>query len=351
MINVNDIVSLQVNEDWFRRGLNYALISWTSTFNRMGKPNPYSRIQKIILGIIAEAALENYLISSEIEYETHGKTKWYEEDRYDIGIKGFAIDVKANFLDVRSPYIIKKLTNIFEDNLKWFLKCHALVPLDQFNPGINERRAHKRDKVYIFPFIEGSFNERKFTRPLIHTFWDYKWLKRALHKKLPNLGNVIIEYTGKKNGASIKIYGTTSKNEACIEIFELDKGRTKTINDFFQIFSIEWTGNEMPDGILKISSKKLKLNEIINPICAFDLEKTEDGYWPKENDWQSLKLFDAKVHLLGWIYEENFRIVGTEQKRFTKTIEQYSETKVDNWGCLVSELEPMKNINKILQNE
>jgi hypothetical protein len=347
MIKANDIVSLDVDEKWITSGINYALISWTSTFNRMGKPNPYSRIEKIVLGIIAEAALENYFNNLSIDFETHGKTKWYEEDRYDIGLKGYAIDVKSNFLDLSSQYIIKKLTNIFDDKLNWFLKCHALVPLDQFNPGTNERRAHKRDKVYIFPFIEGYFNEQKTSTTLVHAFWDYKWLKRAEYKDLANLGNVAIEYSGTQKGASIKIYGTTAKNEACIEYFDFSKNQSETTNDFFQIFSIEWTGKNNPDGVIKIKAKKLKLIEIINPKCSFELEKTEDGYWPIHNDWQSMKLYNSKVHLLGWIYEEDFRIIGAEQKRFTKTIEQYSEIKVDNWGCLINELEPMKAIKNI----
>ncbi len=347
MLKENDIVSLKVNDKWFKSGLNYALMSWTSTFNRMGKPNPYSRIEKIILGIIAEAAIENYLKTSKIKFETKGKTKWYEADRYDIGINGYAIDVKSNFLDTDSQYIINKFANIQGDKFKWFLKCHALVPLDQFNPGVNERRAHKRDKVYIFPFIEGFFNEEKFNKTLVHAFWDYKWLKRAECKGLPNLGNVEVGYTGTKNNASIRIYGTTSKNKACIEDVLLANNQVLTYNNFYQIFSIEWTGNELPDGIIRIKSKKLKLEEVINPKCSFELEKKVDKYWPIENDWQSLKLYKSEVHLLGWIYEEEFRVKGKEEKRFTKTIEQYSEIKVDNWGCLVNELEPMKLIDKI----
>lgn len=347
MIKSNDIISLKVKDKWLRSGVNYALMSWTSTFNRMGKPNPYTRIEKILLGIIAEAALEDYLDALEIKFETHGKTKWYEEDRYDIGINRYAIDVKSNFLDTSSQYIINKLTNLFDDKFNWFLKCHCLVPLDQLNPGTNKRRAHKRDKVYIFPFIEGFFNEHTFSKILVHAFWDYKWLKRAEHKELPNLGNVVIEYTGTKKEASIRIYGTTSKNKACVEDVKLSNNQLKTVNNFYQIFSVEWTGREFPDGTLKIISNKLKLIEVINSKCSFELEKTDDGYWPIENDWQSLKLYNAEVHLLGWIYEEDFRVVGNEQKRYTKTIEQYSEIKVDNLGCLVKELEPMKTINKI----
>jgi len=348
MINASDIITEEIHDNWIRLGLNYSLISWTSTFNRMGKPNPYSRIEKIMLGIIAELAIEKYLTDSKIKYETKGKTKWYEADRYDIGLNGYAIDVKSNFLDLNSQYIINKLSNnLFEDKFKWFLKCHALVPLDQFNPGTNERRAHKRDKVYIFPFIEGAFSHENHQKPLVHCFWDYKWLKRAEYKDLPKLGKLSVEYHGKLKNASVKIYGTTEKNKSCIEELHLISGKNTTSNDYFQVFSVEWLCDTPPDSRVSFFSKNLKLSENIKPEFTFELEKTDECYWPRENNWQSLKLFNSKVHLLGWIYEEDFRIIGTEQKRFTKTIEQYSEIKVDNWGCLVRELEPLKALSKI----
>lgn len=347
MIKNNDIITNNLDAQWLRTALDYALISWTSTFNRMGKPNPYSRIEKIVLGIIAEAAVEKYLNDEKIKFETLGKTKWYEVDRYDLGINGFAIDVKSNFLDLSSSYIQNKLPQELGEKHKWFLKCHALVPMDQFNPGLNERRAHKRDKIYIFPFLQGHFNEQQFTRPLIHTFWDYKWLKRAEYKDLGSLGKIKIQYSGNKTNSSIAIYGTTSKNNACIEHIDLTSSTSQTENDFFQIFSIEWLGKELPDGNLTLSSSNHNLIELIKPKCSFELEKLNDGYWPVENNWQSLKLYNSKIHLLGWIYEEDFRIVGRELKRFTKTIEQYSEIKVDNWGCEIVELEPMCKLKDI----
>ncbi len=39
--------------------------------------------------------MEKYLIDNKINFDIKGKTKWYEEDRYDIGINGYAIDVKG----------------------------------------------------------------------------------------------------------------------------------------------------------------------------------------------------------------------------------------------------------------
>ncbi len=346
MIRAQDIVGLDIDNSWFRSGLDYSLISWTSTFNRMGKPNPYNRIEKILIGIIAEKAVESYLTHNAKNFETAGKTKWYEIDRYDLGIRGYSVDIKSNFLDTSSTHINNKYKKISNrnDKLAWFLKCHALVPVDQLNPGNKKRRAHNRDRIYVFPFIEGYFKEQRCLRPLIHAFWDYKWLKRAESKNLPNLGRLEIEYTGSKKFSSIKIYGTTEANVACIEEVNLNSSKIKTINNFFQVFSLEWTGDNMPNGNLTILSTSLNLREIISPQCSFTLTRKSQGYWPSNNNWQNLTISDAYIYLLGWIKEEEFRINGCEYKRFTKNIEQYAEIKVDNWGCPVNLLEPMNRI-------
>ncbi|KAA6340377.1 hypothetical protein EZS27_011752 [termite gut metagenome] len=93
----------------------------------------------------------------------------------------------------------------------------------------------------------------------------------------------------------------------------------------------------------------MSLTEIVNPFLSFELEKTDGNYRPLKNDWQNLAIHALNVYLLGWIEEEDFRIIGKEYKRFTHTIEQYQETRVDNWGCLVKDLESIHQINKILK--
>ena len=346
MIKKEDIIVIKLKQEWFKKGLDYALMSWTSIFNRMGKSNPYSRIQKIILGIIAEEAFEQYLIDNNISYEKNGRTKWYEEDRYDIGIKKFVIDVKANFLDLNSAFIQSKISNLFEDKYTWFTKCHALVPLDQLNPGNNKKRVHMRNKIYIFPFIEGISAISSKSKCLVHSFWDYKWLKRSEHKNLSNLGNLNINYNGSLNDSYIIIYGTLEQKKACIERLYLNKKTLQTKNDFFQVFSILWCGKP-PSGLLTIQSKSLKLEESVKPLLSFILKPTKDGYWPIENNWQNLWLDNCTIYLLGWIYEEDFRVIGKKYPRFTHTIEQYAETKVDNWGCFISELEPIGKIKSV----
>ncbi len=218
--------------------------------------------------------------------------------------------------------------------------------MDQFNPGQKERRAHKRDKVYLFPFIEGYFNEEHGNDCLVHAFWDYKWLKRAESKDLPNLGKLKIVYQGNLKKAKLRIFGTTSKNMICVETIDINSKEIKTNNDFFQVFSLEWIG-DIPNGELTIKSISLGLTETIKPLLSFSLRATETGYWPVENNWQNIGLQKGKVFLLGWIYEEDFRIIGKEYKRFTKTIEQYQETKVDNWGCVIENLEPIRTLKEI----
>lgn len=78
MITTDDIVKLPVKEDSLKVGLDYALISWTSTFNRMGKPNPYKRIEKILLGVAAENEFIEYLKTKHTKYELKGRTRWCE---------------------------------------------------------------------------------------------------------------------------------------------------------------------------------------------------------------------------------------------------------------------------------
>tara|TARA_B100001248_G_scaffold255023_1_gene234234 strand:- start:94 stop:1125 length:1032 start_codon:yes stop_codon:yes gene_type:complete len=342
------MINCNYNLIWFEKGLDYALKSWTSTFNRLGKPNPYSRIEKILIGIIAELAVENYLKASEISYDEKGKTRWYEKDRYDIGIGNYAVDVKANFLDLNSNYIQKIFS---ENNIRhqWLNKCISLVPLDQFNPAKKDRKINQRKKVYVFPFIEGCFNENIINSSnLIHAFWDYRWLKRAEFKTYGPLGKLKISYFGSLDeNQKIILYGTSKPKQFIKETIFLNNNRIITKNKYHQVFSIRLIGK--PDGSLKIESSEQKLSEVILPDCNFELEKNliTSKYVPKENNWQNLSLNSVKIYLCGWMKDEDLRILGRSYKRFDKSIPQYSEIKIDNWGVEVSELNHMKSIKSL----
>ena len=79
-VTPNDIKSVLVKDEWIMQGLKYGQLSWTQTFNRMGKASPYKKIQNITLGKIAESAVLDYLKNKKIKYTLKGSTKWYEID-------------------------------------------------------------------------------------------------------------------------------------------------------------------------------------------------------------------------------------------------------------------------------
>ena len=340
-MNAKDIIKLNVSNDSLMRGLNYALLSWTSTFNRMGKPNPYTRMQKIMIGVAAEHEFVKYLESKGIQYDLSGRTRWYEVDRYDLSINGVPVDVKANMLDFRSPYIVDKISGTTIE--QWLLKCQALVPLDQFNC----KSARKVKKCYVFPFIGGYFDTMFGAQPYIHAFWDYRWLKKGPYKDDRTRSALKLYYSKPSKDASIRIYGADGNNGACIEDVELSQPSVTTKNRYFKVFSVLWTGDGDPQGDLTIKWMQNNLKEKIKAELSFELERTADGYAPSENNWQSMQMFDYTIYIAGWIHEDDMRVDGKEYKRFCKDVEQYQEIKVDNWGCDVRDLNPLNNIDEL----
>ena len=46
--------------------------------------------------------------------------------------------------------------------------------------------------------------------------------------------------------------------------------------------------------------------------------------------------------------KNEMRMIGEKIPRYSKHVLQYQETKVDNWGCKISELESMDTIKTLL---
>lgn len=337
----SDVLKIKSSQDALKDGLNYALISWTSTFNRMGKPNPYSRMQKILLGVAAEVDFQNFLKAQNIKFDLKGQTKWYQVDRYDISVKGKPIDVKANVLDDSTAFIEGKMAQYDNDISSFVYNCHALVPLDQFN--CTSKRKIK-NKIYVFPFIKGHFETQSNQHPLVHAFWDYKWLKKGDFKNDPTAEYLKINYSGASPSARIRIFGTSAPNTACIEDVRLSSPNVMTANKFYQVFSILWLGEGVPTAKIKIRRQFQGLSETINNTIDFELVNTENGYVPSANNWQSMHFSDYELYIAGWADEDDMRINGEKIPRFFKKLEQYQETKVDNWGCLVKDLNPIKDL-------
>ena len=167
-LSSTSIVRIPVQEIWINDGLKYGQISWTQTFNRMGKASPYKKIQNIAIGKIAEDAVKNYLKSENLTFDLKGSTKWYEIDIDDLEIKNFQVDIKSNLIDLSSTYIKKKnIGSTTDAKLAWYNKCHALVPSDQV--AAKNRGNKNMNKLYIFVFVEGKINQNK-NENLIHAF-------------------------------------------------------------------------------------------------------------------------------------------------------------------------------------
>ena len=209
-VTPNDIKSVLVKDEWIMQGLKYGQLSWTQTFNRMGKASPYKKIQNITLGKIAESAVLDYLKNKKIKYTLKGSTKWYEIDIDDLEINNSQVDVKSYFIDNKSSYIRSKKIGIDNDaKLKWYSKCHALVPADQI--ASRTRGNPKMKKVFIFVFIEGTVNSNS-NKHVMHAFWNYSWIKKAEQKDAAHLG--VLEIVNKSSKPlHLVIYWTTEKNK------------------------------------------------------------------------------------------------------------------------------------------
>jgi len=334
-------------QEWYEAGLKYALKSWSSTFNRLGSKNIYKRIEKISLGIMAELAVEQYLKDNKIRYNTKGRTKWYEEDRYDIGIGKYAIDVKANIIDVTTPKISRSYNDLLSNPNDWLSECTALVPEDQFNPGNNKKRSHElKKKAYIFPFMY-PLDDDPFTQhdeKYIHAFWDYRWLQKGNSKDATRSGRLICSI---KERGIVRIFGTSSEKEIVIEdIFMKPGSASISKNTFYQVFSALWLSDSFPESKLTIRMEGQDLMEVIEPSVDNDFRKCDVGI--VVNNWHPFVYHDLNIVLAGWMTDDQMRLNGFPVPRFSHNVKQYQEIQVDNYGVKVCDLNDITDIRSLM---
>ena len=343
VLKTKDIVAINVLDKWISDGLKYGQLSWTQTFNRMGKSNPYKKIQNIAIGKIAEFSVQQYLMKNQVKFDLKGSTKWYEVDIDDLEINNFQIDVKSNFVDKNTNYIKKKnIGSQLENRLEWYGTCHALVPSDQVaakNRGKNDMK-----KIYVFVFAEGTINPQS-EKHIIHAFWDYRWLKKAEHKNSAHLGNLHLSSLSKEE-LRVTIYGTTEPKRGVIEKVTLVNGNATTKNSYHQIFAM-YSERGLPDKPLKIESKSAKLTETIMPKLSFSVDSGTKPITVIENDWYSVDVQIEHCYIAGWIKKDDFLVISNEYPRYTKIFEQYQDTLTDNFACKIKELEPIAKIGSI----
>ncbi len=343
-------VEYSSRQEWYDAGLKYALMSWSSTFNRLGSKNIYKRIEKITLGIISELAVEQYLKDSKIQYSTKGRTKWYEEDRYDIGIGKHAIDIKANIIDVTTPKIARTYNDLLSNPNDWLSDCTALVPEDQFNPGNNKNRNHDlKKKAYVFTFIY-PLDDDPFTphdEKYIHAFWDYKWLQKGDSKDTTRSGRLRCSI---KERGIVRIFGTSSEKVIVIEDISIKPGSESiSKNTFYQVFSALWLSDSFPESKLTICMEGQDLVEVIEPSVDNDFRNCDVGI--VFNNWYPFVYHDLNIVLAGWMTDNQMRLYGFPVKRFCHDIKQYQEIQVDNFGVKVSDLNNITDIRSLVGDD
>jgi len=354
MIEAKDIVKIAVQKDWIESGLDYALKSWTSTYNRMGSGDPYSRIEKITIGLMAENAFIDYLRKNNIEYDELGKTMWYQKDLYDVGIGKYRTDVKSNHINFGVLRRSKKvneidLNDIENNDFSWFLGCTALVPWDQIS-----KKTERKEKIYIFPFSEGRTKAKSSESKgaIIHAFWGYDWLKKSDYKDDSQIGKLFFNFNNDNAGTEefkIMIYGTTGPKNFVKEIVSIRQGnKIVTSNSYYQVFSIRLLLPDVPFGFGNLSIKTATgLSENVCGSFGFKNHREDNEIILDCNNWQEVYCYNPKVYLTGYINEKEFRVKGKKYPRFSKNVKQYPETKVDNIGIDVKKLYPLNELEDI----
>lgn len=335
------VEKLPLRITWVNTGIEYALKSWAITFNRLGKKNIYSRLNKIIVGVVAEQATIAALKKFKIDFDMKGSTDWYAVDRYDVGVNGKPIDIKAIFIDRDNKGQLRRLERLgvldeVESNLKRFT---ALVPADQFNSASSKNRAG-RDKIYVFPVVDAESATIGDGGRLCHLMWDYGWLKKGDAKESKALGK--IELKSSKTGR-VRLIGTSAKNKLLVEEVDLSKKFVETQGYFWQLFSVELLGTQPLD--LTIKSKSCSLSEWIGAEIGFSIGPNEER--PTQNDWMPVGIANGSVYICGFATDRTLRLRGRHYPKYSKDVVQYSDTLIDNWGVAVQHLTAFKNIGSV----
>ncbi|HKL02193.1 MAG TPA: hypothetical protein VJ911_00905 [Cryomorphaceae bacterium] len=128
------------------KSLDYALLSFPFTVNRMNLRSPKARISNIVKGKLAEALLEQYAFENQIPMDfTAGETPFWTRDHFDFKLGETAFDLKNNFVHANDILSAQS-----------YLHLPALVPNrfegDQWSKR-NSSAEGATERAFVFSFI------------------------------------------------------------------------------------------------------------------------------------------------------------------------------------------------------
>jgi hypothetical protein len=348
-VTVADFVRRKISDRAITRACQYAQVSLTRTYNRMGTPYFDRRLIRIVAGVAAEATFLEWLQEMQIPYSLKGRTPWYAADRSDIVIAGYRCDVKT--LDAHQPF-----TNLAE-LLDW---C-ALVPVDQI----------RHADIYVFGYVSARVNygaaemqplpnTASSYRWLTHVPWQWEWYKRD-ERKDPPLGHLSCHITNPADaGAVIELGGTKihrrNKRIAFSERITLSTSSQSSQHQFYELLYVRWLAERLPAGAIVIEAGTSKLCETIPSVIGFIPSKEsrqrkqskqceQSRRPPLLNGWYDIWLYDAEVVFVGWASQEMVREWPILKHK--QPCPPVSATQTRNYHGFVRQLEPLNALARL----
>jgi hypothetical protein len=336
-VTVADFVRRKISDRAITRACQYAQVSLTRTYNRMGSPYFDRRLLKIVVGVAAEATFLEWLQEMQISYDLKGRTPWYAADRSDIVIAGYRCDLKT--LDAHRPF-----TNLAE-LLDW---C-ALVPVDQIGHA----------DIYVFGYVSARTNyaaagmqplpnTASSYRWLTHVPWQSKWHKRNVRQD-PPLGHLSCHSTDPADaGAVIELGGTEigrqGKRIAFRERITLSTSPQSSQHQFYELLYVRWLAEQLPAGDIVIEAGTSGLREAIPPEIGFTPGKPSRQP-PLLNGWYDIWLYDAEVVFVGWASQGMVRKWPILKHK--QPCPPVSATQTRNYHGFVRQLEPLNALAQL----
>jgi hypothetical protein len=338
-VTVADFVRRKISDRAITRACQYAQVSLTRTYNRMGTPYFDRRLIRIVVGVAAEATFLEWLQEMQIPYSLKGRTPWYAADRSDIVIAGYRCDVKT--LDAHQPF-----TNLAE-LLDW---C-ALVPVDQIGHA----------DIYVFGYVSARINyaaaeaqpllppnTASSYRWLTHVPWQWEWHRRNPRQD-PPLGHLSCHITDPADaGAVIELGGTEIRRQgkriAFGERITLSTSSQSSQRQFYELLYVRWLAEQLPAGDIVIEAGTSGLREAIPPKIGFTPGKPSRQP-PLRNGWYDIWLYDAEVVFVGWASQEMVREWPILKHK--QSCPPVSATQTRNYHGFVRQLEPLNALARL----